>query len=409
MLFLLLIIYLGYIGYTLYTYYKKEYGVYQLPFLIACVNLTFVLPQIIAIYGAAQTSDDSLALALFVITSCNISINIGFGFTQKLLLRQSSSVSFSKGSKLVIALFIMVGFIAYMMNRGVYRGGMISGQFVIVGFFVGFLQYALILCFLAYNRRLISKRTFLLLASFVVLVYLDKVYMTGRRNDAIRIVLIVSYFIFYMSGNTQLYRKLRWLIPAVFIFGMIGTTQIGEYRSNAYKDVSFRQNISNLDFSEATTTLLSNATGEVNNAVLGIENCYEHGYYDFGAYDWNRIIHDFVPQVLVGSQGKKSLMISTPSQGLEKRLTRTGSTMTGYYDAFASFGVFGCFKFLFIAIFMGILWKMQERSDVCKLMYFAMLTNTMHIVTHTTSYFSNALIFFLVFVSPFLLLVRKKG
>lgn len=408
MSFFLLIIYIAYIIYTLCSYYKKEYGVYQLPFLIACVNLTFVLPQMIAIYGVTENPDRSLSMTLFMIVSCNLAINIGFGLNRKLPLGQFASISFTNGSKLVIALFILVGFLAYMMNRGVYRGGMISGQYVIISFFVGFLQYALILCFLVYKRRIISKRTFWILASFVILVYLDKTFMTGRRNDAIRIILIVSYFIFYLSGNNKLYRKFRWFIPAFFILGMIGNTQIEEYRSNAYDDVSLGQNISTLDFSQAKNSLLSNTKGEVNNAVLGIENCYEHGYYDFGAYDWNRIIHDFVPQILVGSQGKKSLMISTPSQGLERKLTRTGSTMTGYYDAFASFGIFGFVKFLVIALFMGILWRMQERSDICKLMYFAMLVNTMHIVTHTTSYFSNALIFFLIFVSPFLVLVRKK-
>lgn len=128
-----------------------------------------------------------------------------------------------------------------------------------------------------------------------------------------------------------------------------------------------------------------------------------YGCYDYGAFNWNGIVKDFVPTALVSRDLKKSMMIENESNDLVSHLTKSGSTMTGYFDSFRSFGLFGFIKFLVIGFIMGFLWKRREASDISLLTYFMLLTPGLHLLTHSSNYFVSNYVFLLIFIYPVLM------
>lgn len=369
---------------------------------MACVNLTFVLPQILSIYFIRGNSDGFMFLPLVVFITCNLAASLGFREMSK---KPDSSIftdSCERNPLKVVLLFTLVGAVSYFMNRGIYHGGFNSGNYVIVNFFISYLQYALVLLLAIKNKYPIPRFLFYAILLFIIILYFDKVVLTGRRNDAIRIFIILLFFFFYHHKRKGVYKKFKWLVPFFFVAGMIFNTQIENYRNSAYEDVSLIDNLVSLDFTGAAQALLSNSENEVYNGMKGINYCSDISGYNFGAYDWNRIIHDFVPKALVGSNGKEALLFTLPTDNIEGDMTEFGNTFTGYYDAFASFWLFGFIKFLIIGLFMGYLWRRKHSSDICFMMYFCIITNCLHVPSHTTSYFTNGLIFFMIFVYPFI-------
>ena len=124
--------------------------------------------------------------------------------------------------------------------------------------------------------------------------------------------------------------------------------------------------------------------------------------FDYGFYNWNEIIHDFVPKAIVGSEIKSSLTVVIGGSKHAEKLQSSGATMTGYYDAFSSFGIFGWIKFLIIGYLMGYFWRKRNTSVNYLLLYVCMFAPVMEIISHSSNYPISRLIFYFVFIYPFI-------
>lgn len=377
-------------------------GVFQLPFLIGCVSLTFVTPQLLDLntHGYFYIHDNSVELLHMCL--CNMALAVGYNFVSKRIAPMSSIIRFEGGSRFeqLIYIFFLVGTIASIMNRGVYKGGFVSGSFVIISFFTNYASIALVAILIGYNRQIINRKIFIYIALAVVVITLDKIFASGRRAATINLVLTLLYF--YLDKNDRLYRHFKYCVPAFFIVGMITTSQIGEYRNNAYGGKkNLIENIQSLDFSSRSQAA-TYEKGEIYNAFEGMRMVYDNGEYDFGATNWNGIIRNFVPTVIVSKETKNSLMFKNKSDVIVNYLTRSGSTMTGYFDSFLSFGMFGFIKFLIIGSLMGYLWRRRDQSDIALLLYCMLLVPGLHLLTHSSNYFVSELFYELIFVYPFL-------
>lgn len=389
-------------------YWKKEMGIFQFPFLIGIVSLTFVTPQLINLYENNYFCIENRCWSLFYFSLCNLMLWLGFTLGIRKGEKMESIVYFKngKGLKIFIWIFAIIGITATIMNRGVYQGGFISGTFVIVSFFASYSAVALLLILIGFNRSLISGKIFILLAVIIIILTIDKILASGRRAATIELVLTILYF--FLDYKQNLYKWLKFLVPLFFFAGLIFGSLIGKYRENAYSGtMSLSQNISSLEYDKVDDIQKINE-GEIYNAFTGMDNVNTNGYYDYGANNWNGIIRDFVPTALVSKQFKKSLMIENDGQKMVAYLTRSGSTMTGYYDSYFSFGLLGFIKFLIIGFVMGILWANRNTSDIALLFYFTLLTPGLHLLTHSSNYFVSQLVFQIIFVYIALRIICNK-
>lgn len=402
MSFILLIIYTLINIIIIGLYYRKDYGVIQTPCLFSLVSLIFVVPQLFQIIGFVLDSDSYMTLSLLVMISCNIAIYYGFKIGNIYPIFSNINVTFNWERVIyILILFAIVGGGATFMNRGVYKGGFVSGTYVIINFFSSYLDYLLIIILTVLYKKGSLPKLFWIILMLVFAIQVDKFIISARRGEAIQFVLTIAFFYFYIHGIYK-YHRLKWVIPLFFIIGLFLNSQIGEYRLNAYSGkISVAENVKqlSLSFTKKTTTLRNL---EINNAILGINSCYNVGGYDYGTFNWNGVIKNFIPKSLGGVNFKESLMFSNKNESIVEDLCKSGSTMTGYYDAFTSFGVFAWIKFFIIGIILGRLWKESHRSVNALILYVALISPSLHSITHSTNNFFSAIVFYTIFIYPFL-------
>lgn len=379
-------------------FYKREKGVFQLPFLIACVSLTFVLPQLAAIITISSGAD-IIELPLAFMCACNIALFYGFYKGEVKPIREPRKYLNVSNLTTKIAAFAIIGISAYFMNRGQYKGGFVSGVFVIINFFESYLAYSMMLSLLLINNGTKKKWVKYLLV-FMVILSIDKVFQSARRAETIALFLSIGYF---LETKLLTYKRIRILVPLFFVAGALFNTQIGDYRSNAYSgEVSVWDNIKNIDLSGALVSMQETQEGEIYNAITGINYCNDNSVYDYGAFNWNGIINNFIPKALVGESLKNILYIKTDYDSARSEMTSSGGTMTGYFDAFASFGILGWIKFFLIGYIMGALWRKRDVSPLSILLYIGLLTPSLHLLTHSSGNFFSSLVFFYLLVYPFI-------
>lgn len=394
--------------YICLNFWKKEMGVFQFPFLIACVSLTFVTPQLINLMDFGYFVDGRDEIPLLNLCLCNIFLTVAFNISSRKEPLDYSLIKFKdeRAYKRVIYIFFLIGGAAMLMNRGAYKGGFVSGTFVIINFFASFATVALLLILIGFKSKILSGKFFIIIAIILILLTIDKILASGRRAATINLVLMLLYF--FLDRNEKIYKSLKFCVPGFFLTGMIVGSQIGQYRENAYEGKkSLMENLNSLEFSisRANITLQK---GEIYNAFVGMEALQVYGSYDFGAYNWNGIVKNYIPTVLVSRDFKDSLMFSNESNELVSYLTRSGSTMTGYFDSFLSFGLLGFIKFYVIGYIMGYFWRRREQSNISLMLYFTLLTPGLHLLTHSSNYFFSELFFILIIVYPVLRAISSK-
>lgn len=360
------------------------------------------MPQLQNLLETNYFDGEKFIVPLINLCLCNLFLAIGFNASNNRTLHKYTVVKFtnSKWFRIVISIFFIIGAIATLMNRGVYKGGFVSGTFVIIQFFASFATVALLLILIGYKNGILRGHLFVFIAIIIVVLTIDKIIASGRRGATINLVLMVLYF--FLNRDKRIYKYLKYCVPGFFFAGMFFGSQIQAYRDNAYAgEKSFIENIQSLDYSKSKKTVLNK--GEIYNAFEGMQMVDFYGCYDYGAFNWNGIVKDFVPTALVSRDLKKSMMIENESNDLVSHLTKSGSTMTGYFDSFRSFGLFGFIKFLVIGFIMGFLWKRREASDISLLTYFMLLTPGLHLLTHSSNYFVSNYVFLLIFIYPVLM------
>lgn len=387
---------------TFYYYYRRSYGIFQTPCLFAIVSLTFVVPQLYSILSFVENPDQYMSLAVFVMLSCNIALILGFEWGRRYPIKRFEKKEFiTSRLRFVIMLFAVIGIGATLMNRGVYKGGFMSGTFVIVNFFASYMDYLFVLILILFYKKKASPWFAYLLLAIIIILQLDKFFISARRGEAIQFVLALSFFYFYIRSET-IYHRWKWVLPVFFIMGMFMNSQISQYRNNSYSgEVSVIDNINGLQAPVlAERKTIENL--ELNNAIRGINECCEKGIYDLGVANWNGLVKNFVPKLFGGSQFKQSLMFRDEHEAFVSYLSRSGGTMTGYYDAFTSFGLFAGVKFFLVGLFLGLLWRKIRFSIVALLIYVGTMSASLHTITHSTNNFPSNLFFFFVFIYPFI-------
>lgn len=294
-----------------------------------------------------------------------------------------------------------------------------SGATVKYHFFSGVFKFGFITLWLLYlsQDRIISPRLLTFIIPSLLLLF-SAVVLRGRRGEMMN---LVSY-LFVSWWFVRRYSVPRWFIVSGLLLGLVLINGIGTYRSiMKNKEVSLEERLSlaaNADYLASSKMIADKSGFEFKNYIFYRQVSAETGNFDYGCLHWNKLIFNYVPAQLLGGEFKESLMIEQLETESPRLLAkemyghayRTGTTSTGYSDAFGSFGWLGFIKFLLIGWMMGTLYRHAIQGRFLgQLLYIYMLGTAMHAISHGTHRILFAVwVYFFVFVFPVLCWARLK-
>ena len=253
-------------------------------------------------------------------------------------------------------------------------------------FKIGFL--ALWLLYLSGKRIVIPKLLVFIIPSFLML--LDAAVLNGRRAGMMNLVSYVLVGLWFVR---------RIVVPRGFVvvglvLGLILVNAIGTYRSLIFnKEASLLERFSGAvkaDYTSSSKKVIEKAGVEFNNYIIYRQVYSEVAVYDYGLIHWNGLVGNYVPAQIVGREFKQALMIqlvNVQSIAREKYGYKfgIGGTVTGYCDAFGSFGWLGFIKFFIIGYIMGVLYRQAMLGSFFgQLLYIYLLGTAMQAITHVT-------------------------
>lgn len=387
--------------------FARRDRIYQFPFLVGVMTFAFVMPQVPALANDPFLPEGAYVKTIVFSIACLAMCWLGW-------LPNAKPYGFFRWSfdekKLMIAAYILSAagaYFYYKLSRlpgEVSVGVEIKGAPVMWLFFGRFLSYGLTIAVLCLARRFTWTAAFII--GFDLIFYLDRILVTGKRAEAVELVMIFALAIWFYKG---------WALPRTLVLaGMVGGTVLMGSMSD-YRDVTRAnsapvwEEIGRIDIMANFDKLLKEGGPEAHNAVLRINNTDRALEFDYGLFHWNRLVSNFVPAQLVGEELKESLKFQLPSAGLEYN-PWTGSTETGMADAFASFWYFGALKFLLLSYVVRRIWVSANTGEfAAQFVYSLSIVSAMHAISHQTDWVVSVWVHMLVFMLPTLALCRARA
>ena len=384
---------------------REPARMYQFPFWAAAVFVGFIVAPLLGLLRADYLPELALERYIFMCFLCLLMCWLGDFTAQRRGSRNIKSTEYDPTRWLAGAiLLILVGGLAFIKSRSLFQNefDMSTGITVAFNFFVTLLRYGFIMALIHLLRS--RSRYALVLVLLAALFYLDRIVFLGRRRDAVE-------FAFVLAGSVWF--VLHKSVPRPVIIGgiLVGTLVLystGAYRSIAVsrsgeRDWSRLRDINIVDTFKNVTTEGSSET------VAGIyltAACADDMAFDFGLNHWNGLVFNYVPAQVFGSEFKESFYLPVPNVSeIAFRnygyIKPTGSTVTGMMDCYGSFWYFGCLNFFLIAYIMRRLYRRAIAGNIiAQSIYLFMMTNALHTITHSTTWFVSPWVHMLVFWIP---------
>lgn len=376
-------------------FYRRDLGVFQAPFLVACIGLTIMLPQLTTIYFNPYYDSTLIYKISYVMITCNIAFAIGFNIGRKRKAPKTiRSFDLSKMQYLTL-LFSIIGFSTIFIYGDSMSGSIdtvIAANlkvFAFVGMSMSFVT-------LASGHKKPIVYASLVLSIIPVINY--AFFIKGSRTDSL--ILFMDTFLYLSLTFPRKGKKIKLLVFSFLLFGSILSASITELRhivkgTDENEQISFWQTFSK-SFVENETELGM----DLGNAAIGVEYCYENNAYDYGLQIWNGFVFNYIPKRFVGESVKESLYYGVDYQRIIPQLTHNVTTMTGYFYAFAAFSFYGFFFFGVIGYAIGAIWSMAKYSVMYRFLYFFVFTMVPAMVSHGLQLFFSNLEFFFIFLYP---------
>ncbi len=380
---------------------------YQFPFLAGVMTFGFLLPQIPALVHDQFLPSGAYAKTMFMGILSLAMLALGWRMTNKPF--SFLSMSFSE-HRLIWAAAMLSAFGAifyFLLSRlpgDVSIGMQMTGIPVVYLFFAQLMPYGLAIALLCFARR--PSWVALAIIAFDLVLYLDRILVTGKRAEAIQLLLMILLALWF-------YRRIvvpRILMSLGILAGTFLMTSMGDYRQITRAASGFvLDDIMQINYAENFNETLERGGLELRNAVQRIDEIDRRLEFDYGKFHWNRVIFTFVPAQLVGSKLKDSLQFDTPKPSRDYNPS-TGTTETGLVDAFASFWYFGALKFLLLAWIMRRLWETAMAGEMLgQLVYMLSVVPAMHAISHQTDWVIPVWIHMAIFLIPVLAFCRIRN
>ena len=374
--------------------------VYEFPFWAGLFALGWLYPQMIGGYRNIDTyPDHAYSNAVLFASLCTLALWGGhiWGIRRNSTKRSWLEDDFEI-SKLVVvgSILCVTGFFFQwklsslpeeMLAKSQWSGAAVKYLFLASIFQFGFLTLWLI--YLSRGNLFVPNLLAFIIPSMLLL--LNAAVLNGRRAGMMNLVAYVLVSLWFVRR----WMMPRWILMVGLVLGLTLVNAIGTYRNMIQNnEIPLIQRIelaSKASISEASSRDEGGAKAEFDNYVYCRQVYAEEGRYDWGLMHWNKLVFNYVPGQLVGRGIKDSLMLPVDDYGMDLANKRyghhyfTGTTATGYKDAFLSYGWFGFLKFGVIGWMMGVLYRHAMMNNFLgQLLYAYLLTAAMHAISHGT-------------------------
>ena len=388
---------------VLYFYYRKYNGIYEAPFLIAYTSIFVMLPQLAAIYSFDYYRTSTFTLFIYTIIGCNVAFVVGFEFV-RCKKHKTNYESILVYSKVKVLLFVctLLGFYSIFTWASVYQGSDNVIQSKLLSF--GAKSLCLVAPFLIRKKSTIEMKIIALL-SIIPLAYFA-FGVKGSRGSTLFLVLILSFI--FSQKYSRSAGKIKKITVAILVFGAVASASIGLIRHILVGNPADGERSSVSDLSLMDTYLNSfsiKETGfDLGNAVYGIDYLYKTNQLDYGVtYLWDDFIQNNIPRRWVGENFKDGLKFNlVDDDRMIESITRSITTMTGYYYAYRSFGIFSPLLFFLVGYLLGFIWYKSKYSMFALFLYLSILSNVPLLLTHSPGYIYGGVEFVFIFMYPFM-------
>lgn len=386
--------------------------IYEFPFLAGAVILGWATPQIVGLANAGTVPSD--AINKITIMTVLTAAACWFGYTLPSQPKEKipspmlvNRLIFSSIVLSLIGVFFFYKISTLPENiRNVTQG---TGIITVYFFFSQLMSYGFIIAIIVYISC--QRTAALFVCLFDATFYLHRIIIAGRRSVMVEFVAAIALaFWFHRRAVPP-----RVLVLAGIVFGALFIGTVGEYReATMHRDGPRWSAAMNIDMLESFEQIINGRADELDNAALIIAATEARRTFDFGAFNWNAFVFAYVPAQFVGSSIKNALYIDlgfgNPMYDEFFHTPLTGTTATGMADAFGSFWYFGAIKFFIIALIMRNIYLSAMRGNINQqIFYIALLTPSLHSITHHTQWFFNAWIHMAFFLLPVLWLCRAPA
>jgi hypothetical protein len=400
-------------------YSTRKVLMIQYPFLVSVVIAGWVFPQLIGIYVTGTVPPDALSKTISYIMLCMMFAVWGYSATRKTYRMATWQYSQQKLQIAAFALmlagaFFHVRFSALAAEATELHGGFWTGIITVYVFLASMLTVGFVLAIGSF----IQKPTMMnqAMIAFGLALYLQRILIYGRREEAVELFLIIALF---------LWRKYGWIPSRLVLFsavivGMLFISAAGAYREVMISTESFGwsgtslSEILNINFWGIFSSSLIDPekNQELTNAVLFISAADIRMEFDGGLSLWNRFVFSFIPGQFVGHDIKQSLQVPLPNLTFKEyyHIPWPGTTYTGFADSFGSFWFFGAFVFFAIGSVMRSWFIGAARGSLTALMILMLISvKSLMAVTHNSYDFFLFFVNLTVFLFPALLFARKSS
>ena len=400
---------------------------YQFPFWAGMIALGWFFPQAIGGYmNPERFPPFAYADGMLFATLCTVALWIGFVLaTKKRPIRKSwLDASFDLSRLFYSGVFLcLMGFFfqwkLMSLPEEVLEMTRWSGESVKYLFLANIFKIGFITLWLVYlqQARVLSAK-YLIFIIPCLLLFLEAAVLRGRRAGMMEVVA-------YLVVSLWFVRRIavpRWAVVSGLVFGLILVNGIGVYREIMRdKDIPLSERLSqaaDADYFKVSKEWANDSGAEFRNYIFYRYVHADEGFYDYGLFHWNRFVFNYVPAQIVGADFKKKIKYKSNTSQVDEiaeeqygHVFRTGSTVTGYKDAFGSFGWFGFIKFGLIGYLMGALYRhAMSGAFLGQLLYVYALTKAMQCVSHgSNDILIRVWVYFFVFGYPVLYWAKTRG
>lgn len=407
-LYLLIAICIGLLGWGLIRLER----IYQYPFFMGGIFVSFILPQAIALInnpGAASTK--AVERVLIMSCFCAAMCWLGYQLPPSINLIKKLDIAINPDKLLHGGIvFILIGYISsfliFQLPEAVRDNTQWTGIITVYGFFGGLIYPGLTIVLLsALQRPTVNRIVLTIFASFIPL---QTIVLYGRRQVTATFILTLGTALYFFYR----YIPPRWLALTAIVSALFIIPLIGDYRAIA-KAGEWSQITELRPFDNLKALIEKGQILELRNAALLIDSAVQTGQYGFGTGYWDGFVSRFVPAQFVGLEFKNDLQLNLSNfdfKALYGYSQPTGATNTGIGDAFVQFDYFGSLYFAFLGFLFKNLWLSATfgQSVVSQLFYISLITPAMRSVTHGTLEFPPTLFFYFIFLGAVIIYSKDQ-
>jgi hypothetical protein len=380
--------------------------VYEFPFLAGTTFLGFILPQLPAYAANPFLPQGAFAKTVLMTILCAAACGAGW-IAGKRPMRAFAWHYDERRLIWVAALLSLAGgFFYYKLSRlpeAVLMVTSWTGIATIYFFFSRLVEFGLVTALLCFVNR--PRPTSLLAVLCGATLLVDRIVAGGRRTEFTEFLLMIAISAWFRRGVAVP----RVIALAGALAGGLALISVGDYRNVSMGKDSKWSDISKINLIQNFDELLRNGGLEMHNAIVLINFTDHTQGFDFGAFNWNMLVFNFVPAQIVGTGFKDSLMLPLPAADRAYDPVE-GTTETGITDCFVSFWYFGAFKFFLIAYILGRIYRAaMAGSTTAQIIYILSIPMAMLTITHHTQEIVSGWVQMGIFLLPALALARVKS